>query len=196
MKKCKSICFLLTGMMMLISSLCIYLPEVIKDISLLGQLTFLSNFLSGILFLIGGIRGLCKKKDFSRTAYLNATMVLTLVMVVATLFGMNRNFGLFILHVVNPIIGIIMFLLFTAKEKKYSNKCLFTTLIFPTLYLAYAISYGYLSGVWMYGFINIPQKGWGFMLIFIVISGLLILLISLILCLINDFIQKRIHMLS
>lgn len=195
MKKCKSICFLITGMIMLISSLWIYLPEVIKDISLLGELTFLSNFLSGILFFIGGIRGFLRKKDFSRTLYLNATMVLTLVMVVATVFDMNRNFSLFFLHIINPIIGIIMFLLFTSKEEKYSNKRLFTSLIFPTLYLAYAISYGYLFDVWMYGFINIPQKGLGFMLIFTIISGLLILLISLVLCLINDFIQKRIHIL-
>lgn len=34
-----------------------------------------------------------------------------------------------------------------------------STLLFPVIYLVYAITYGLLSGPWLYGFINIENKG-------------------------------------
>lgn len=52
--------------------------------------------------------------------------------------------------------------LFCESRKKPTVIVILSALIFPMVYLTYAIIYGYVSGIWLYGIINIPDRGLGF----------------------------------
>jgi hypothetical protein len=101
----------------------------------------------GLVFLTGGILGLIRKKELSRVYYLNTTVLLVLVFLTCMAFLGEMNFsGAFIfLHVINPILAILVFVILTPDGQPLKRIELLSTLIFPILYLVYALTYGILS---------------------------------------------------
>ena len=69
---------------------------------------------------------------------------------------------LIFLHIVDPIIATIEVFIFCESRKKPTAITILSSLIFPMVYLTYAIIYGYVSSNWIYGIINIPDRGLGF----------------------------------
>lgn len=90
----------------------------------------------------------------------------------------------------NPIIVTIEFFLFTTYTKNVSAKSMLKALIFPYCYLFYAIVYGYLSDVWIYGILNIPERGINFVVTLVLIAGLGLLFLEYVQYKISFYISK------
>ena len=148
----------------------------------------------GLVFLTGGILGLVRKKELSRVYYLNTTVLLVLVFLTCMAFLSEMNFsGAFIfLHVINPILAILVFVILTPDGQPLKRIELLSTLIFPILYLVYALTYGILSGNWLYGFINIDDKGAVFVSIVCGIMAVGIVLVSLLLYGTSQILYKKV----
>ncbi len=153
--------FICMGIMMLITTGIAYLPGIISNGMYEFELTFLSNLITGFVFIAGGSIGLLQKKELPQIYYLNSSIFLVLVFLTCMAFFKEMNFsGAFLfLHIINPIVALIVFVCFTSDGKKLKKIELVSTFFLPIIYLVYAIAYGILSGYWLYGFINIDDKG-------------------------------------
>lgn len=197
MKNLKWTILLMTGVLF-ITTTCIayHLPAALKEGMYEFELTFLSNTIAGIIFLIGGIYGITKKKNLPQPLYLNIVIVLQVVFFICMAFISEFNFsGAFLfLHIINPIIATIEFFVFTSCKKMQSIKLILSALIFPVIYLIYAIAYGYISGNWLYGIINVQEKGIGFVSVLVLFVAVGILFLGWIQYKINFWLsQKRVH---
>lgn len=106
----------------------------------------------------------------------------------------NFSEAFLFLHVINPIAATAEFLAFTSCRKMPSIKLLLTALIFPLIYLIYAVVYGCISGNWIYGIINVQEKGIAFVSVLVVVAAAGILLLEWIQYKINYLLsQKRVH---
>lgn len=155
---------LITGLFFLVQVLIAYLPSVLENGLYEFELTFLSNSIMGMIFIIGGLTGIIKKRDLPQVICMNSVVLLQIVFFICMAFINEFNFsGPFIfLHIVDPIIATIEVSLFCESRKKPTAIAILSSLIFPMVYLTYAIIYGYVSGNWLYGIINIPDRGLGF----------------------------------
>lgn len=155
---------LITGLFFLVQVVIAYLPSVLENGLYEFELTFLSNAMMGMIFIIGGLMGLIKKRDLPQVIYMNCVVILQIVFLICMAFFKEFNFsGPFIfLHIVDPIIATIEVFLFCESREKPTVITILSSLIFPMVYLTYAILYGYVSGHWIYGIISIPDRGLGF----------------------------------
>lgn len=193
-KNIKYTIYICLGIMMLVTTGFAYLPGMIANGMYEFELTFLSNALAGLVFLTGGILGLVQKKELPRLYYLNTTVLLTLVFLTCMAFLGEMNFsGAFIfLHVINPILAILVFVILTPDGRSLKRMEILSTLIFPLIYLVYAITYGLLSGNWLYGFINVDHKGILFVSIVCGIMAVGIVLVSLLLYGTSQLLYKKV----
>ncbi len=171
MKNIKWLILQLTGVLFIITAGTAYLPSMIQYGIHELELTFLSNAIAGVVFLIGGIYGIRNKTDLPQQFYLNSILLLQIVFFVCLAFWREFNFsGFFIfLHVINTIIASIEFLTLITCEKVLDVKPLLTALLIPIIYLIYAITYGCLTGNWIYGILNIENHGIVFVMILILV---------------------------
>ena len=181
-KNIKWCSMILTGFLFIATVGVAYLPGIIQNGMYEYELTFLSNTIVGILFICGGVYGMIKKKDFPQLIYMNSVILLQLVFIICMVFinEFRISGGFLFLHVINPIIATIELLLFTTGERKATIKSILSALIFPAVYFAYVIIYGYISGYWLYGILNIPDRGFSFVLLFVLaVSAGIILIVKL-----------------
>lgn len=175
----KQIVFILTGLLLLVTVGITYLPNILKNGLYEFELTLLSNTITGMLFIIGGIYGICKKKDLPHTLYLNSVLLLQLVFFICMAFISEFRFsgGYVFLHIINPIIATIVYISLTECRKMPGIKVFLSALIFPFVYLIYVITYGFLSGFWLYGILNIDEHGLPFVtvLVLLILCGLILL---------------------
>lgn len=162
--KMKYVVQLITGLLFLVQVVIAYLPSVLENGLYEIELTFLSNSMMGMIFIIAGLMGIIKKRDLPHVIYMNCVVLLQIVFLICMAFIKEFNFsGPFIfLHIADPILATIEVLLFCESRKKPTVITILSALIFPMVYLTYAIIYGYVSGNWLYGIINIPDRGLGF----------------------------------
>lgn len=155
---------LITGLFFLVQVLIAYLPSALENGLYEFELTFLSNSIMGMIFIIGGLMGIIKKRGLPQVIYMNSVVLLQIVFLICMAFINEFNFsGPFIfLHIVDPIIATIEVYLFCEIRKNPTVITILSALIFPMAYLTYAIIYGFVSGNWLYGIINIPDRGLGF----------------------------------
>ena len=155
---------LITGLFFLVQVLIAYLPSALENGLYEFELTFLSNSIMGMIFIIGGLIGIIKKRDLPQVIYMNSVVLLQIVFLICMAFFKEFNFsGPFIfLHIVDPILATIEVFLFCESRKKPTVLMILSSLVFPFAYLTYAIIYGFVSGNWLYGIINIPDRGLGF----------------------------------
>lgn len=193
-KNIKYMIYICMGIMMLVTTGIAYLPGIVANGMYEFELTFLSNALTGLAFLTGGILGLVRKRELPRILYLNTTVLLALVFLTCMAFLSEMNFsGAFIfLHVINPILAILVFVILTPDGSPLKRIEILSTLFFPIIYLVYAITYGLLSGNWLYGFINVDNKGVVFVSIVCGIMAVGILFVSLLLNGISQLLYKKI----
>lgn len=166
-----------------------YLPDILKYGMYEFELTFLSNIITGLFFICGGIYGIRKKRELPQILYLNSIVTLQLVFMICMVFISEFNFsgGYIFLHIVNPILATIEFFSCTSCKKVPSVKVVMTGLIFPVVYFIYVIVYGYQSGYWIYGILNIPERGILFVAVLacICVTGIILL----------EFVQYKINYL-
>lgn len=124
----------------------------------LYELTALSNLLYGVIFIVGGILGLCKK---SLNVIVNLMALVCLMCVYSTVFMVAFNIsqfnfdgGFMLLHGVNPLIALAFFL-FGAKCDFNGKKQLLTRIFLaPTLFMSYLLFdliFYFFSGEFVYG---------------------------------------------
>lgn len=178
--KMKYVVQLLTGLLFLVQVVIAYLPSVLENGLYEFELTFLSNSMMGMIFIIGGLMGIIKKRDLPHVIYMNCVVLLQIVFLICMAFIKEFNFfGSFLfLHIVDPILATIEVLLFCESRKKPTVITILSSLIFPIVYLTYAIIYGYVSGHWIYGIINIPDRGLGFVSGVVLGTALVILVLT------------------
>ncbi len=193
-KNIKYAIYFCMGILLLVTTGIAYVPGIVANGMYEFELTFLSNALAGLVFLTGGVLGLVRKKELSRVYYLNTTVLLVLVFLTCMAFFGEMNFsGAFIfLHIVNPILAILIFVILTPDGRPLKRIELLSTLFFPILYLVYALTYGMLSGNWLYGFINVDDKGAVFVSIVCGIMAVGIVLVSLLLYGASQFLYKKV----
>ena len=179
MKSAKWGIMLMTGIVFVVTVCIVYLPSAMKNGMYEFELTFLSNSIVGLLFVGGGIYGFVKKKELPQPIHMNSVILLQLVFLICIAFINEFNFsgGYILLHIINPILATVVFFVCTSCKKIPKRKILLTALIFPAAYLTYVIAYGFSSGYWLYGILNIPDKGIGFVMILVlaIAVGILIL---------------------
>lgn len=168
---------LILAFVFLISSLYTYR----NDFHYAYELTFLSNFLTGLFLLIAGILTLCKKK-IPQFLFLNFTILLLIVFIVSVSFFADFNFkgGFAFLHIVNPLL-MLLFYLFFSDQTAVTWKFLLTIWILPFIYLIFALVFGALSGQYIYFFLNYPELGihYTILLILGILIGLTVVSIGL-----------------
>ena len=115
----KNCIYMAVGALLIITTAIIYIPKFIKQ-GLNGiELTFIANFITGILLIVGGLYGMALKKHLAQEYYLASNGVLLCVMLVSLFCWGEANFsGAFMfLHLINPIIVTILVLVSTYKGK-------------------------------------------------------------------------------
>lgn len=163
------------------------------------KLTFLSNMIIGLLFIVDGILNFFKKKVpfFLMLWFIPYIFYTWLVTCVGELFGAGFEFyeGFLFLHAINPIFAIIVFLIGTEKDE-YSKKTKIILWLFspiPILLYFFFDLIKYLNtGRFVYGFLPDSLNNIGGYIFYAVAGYFLTLLMTMILFLLNDFIQKHI----
>jgi hypothetical protein len=180
----------MTGILLLVTVGIVYFPSAMKNGMYEFELTFLSNTIVGLIFLCGGIYGLIKKRNLPQPLYCNGILLLQMVFLNCMAFIGEFNFsgGYIFLHIVNPLLATVVFFTCTSCMKMPGFKLLLSALLFPVAYLIYVITYGYLSGYWLYGILNIPEKGTVFVTILVFAVAIETLLL--------EWIQYKINYLS
>lgn len=107
------------------------------------EMTFLSNFVTGIFMLTAATAIFITGKDLPHFLYLDATALLLTVVCVCSIFAPCASFltaGV-ILHLVDPVI-MLAFYLTLCDGRKSSYYTAFTALVFPSAYYAFMIAFG------------------------------------------------------
>lgn len=172
----RNLLFIGIGALLLITTGMIYIPKFMHQ-GLAGiELTFISNFFTGLLLTLDGFRGLLKKQPLCQELYLAADSVLLCVLLISLACIGEANFsGPFIfLHVINPVIATLLVFFYTYRTPVKLLRTFLCTILFATFYLTYVIIYGYVSGDWLYSIINVPEKGVGFVVIFLLIMSIIL----------------------
>lgn len=141
------------------------------------ELTFLSNFLTGIFLLVAAILMLCKK-SIPQILFLDFTILLLIVFGVCMAFVSDFNFegGFAFLHVVNPLC-MLVFYLFLSNQINVKWQNLFTVVIMPLIYLIFALVFGAMTGNHIYFFLDYATYGVGYTILFI--FGILIGIVAI-----------------
>lgn len=101
----------------------------------------------------------------------------------------------YITHYVTPFAMIVdwVYCEFTAVPDKLQKKHALKWLIYPACYAAYAMVYGYLSGRYMYPFLNAPEIGYPMVFLSIVVISAFLISLGLIAIGLSKKIQNRRH---
>lgn len=163
-----------------------------SDIKYAYELTFLSNFLTGLFLLIVGILWLCNK-SVPQFLFLDFTILLLIVFSVCMAFVAEFNFegGFAFLHIVNPLI-MFVFYLFLSNQIKVKWQFLFTVLVMPTAYLIFALLFGATTGNYIYFFLDYAKYGVGYTILFILGILMGLIAVSFGLYFLNRLIHKHI----
>lgn len=126
-------------------------PQYIKE------LTCISNFGLGILFLVSAVRQLRGKKEWPGLVYGCGAVTILLVFIICmvSLTGMYRmNFqGAFLfLHVINPLAVLAYYMVFVDKKRRGRARGVFLMPCAAVLYLLADYIGGKVGGAFVYGF--------------------------------------------
>lgn len=156
------------GILFLITTAIIYIPKFSRQ-GLMGiELTFLSNFASGILLLWDSLYGMWNKRHLPQGFHLASGCILFFVLLISLLcFGEANFIGAFLfLHIINPLLYVMLIILFTYQCPIKLSFVFLGTLLSATIYFVYVIVYGLYSGDWLYSVINVRDSGIAKVLLF------------------------------
>lgn len=147
------------------------------DIKYAYELTFLSNFLTGLFLLSVGFLWLCNK-SIPQFLFLDFTILLLIVFSVCMAFVAEFNFegGFAFLHIVNPLLMFVFYMLLS-NQTKVKWQFLFTALVMPIAYLIFALIFGATTGNYIYFFLDYTEYGTAYTILFVL--GILIGLIAI-----------------
>lgn len=145
----------------------------------LYELTFLSNFLSG-LFLLGTAAVLCCKRKVPEILNLDVTMLLVLVLFVCTAFPGEFDFqGTFLfLHLLNPLFMTAYYFLFCDMNEIVKSKSVLCILFLPAAYLMFAGIFGRITGIYIYFFLDVEKSGYIYCMVFVFLLSVILLMLG------------------
>ena len=155
----KNILKILIGLMFIITGIIAYMDQL----EYLIELTFVSNTLGGIILIIDGILSRVKNKKLPSILYLVNCVAILLVFIVCMVsltgvFKFNFQGAFFFMHVSNPIIFLICYLVFVnEREKKFKYVLLSPILVI--IYFLFDYFLGYFRGNFVYGFVEASKLG-------------------------------------
>lgn len=154
------------------------------------ELTFLSNFITGLFLLAVAILWICNK-SVPQVVFLDFTILLLIVFGVCIAFIEQFNFdgGFLFLHGVNPLLMVAFYLLFS-NQTKVRWQFLCTVLILPFAYLVFALSFGSITNNYIYFFLDYNTYGIMYTVAFIVGILVGIIIVSIALYYLNRFIHR------
>lgn len=188
----KNIIKVLIGLQMVIVALIGYIPQL----EYLIELTCVSNVLGGVLLITDGILGIIKKKVHLTFFYSNVVVSIDIVFIICMvsflmgIYKFNFSGAFFFLHVINPLIFTICYILFV-NEQNRKNKSIMNSTIMIVLYLIFDYIRYQFTGKFIYGFVNINEISIIKKIIACVVIYTFICLFSLILFTLNKFIHKK-----
>lgn len=153
------------------------------------ELTCISNSCIGILLFFTGINLLRKKERFPSIIYHMWLVTILLVCIISCVGHFNFHGAFFFLHLVNPIIFLIYYMVFIDDTKKI-EKILFTP-IPVMIYLIFDYIIGMLRGTFVYGIFEVNETNLTY--IVLVICGVYISL--LVIAVITQYINQKIKTL-
>ncbi len=118
-------------------------------------MTFLSNALAAIILFIGAIRLYFFDRDIPHFLYLDVTVLLVMVVGICALYAPGVCFtGRSVtLHMIDPIAVALFYTVFCDGRGSRIVSA-FTALIVPSLYYAFMIIYGVMTGTSVYIYFN------------------------------------------
>ena len=113
------------------------------DYDFLYELTALSNLLNGVILIVCGILGLCKKRLNIIVSLMALVCILciyaTVFIVAFDISQFNFDGGFMLLHAVNPLIALVFFLFGESCEFNGKKQLLMRILLAPILFMAYLL---------------------------------------------------------
>lgn len=157
----------------------------------LHELTFLSNFLSGV-FLSGTFLLRRSGKKVPQILYFDCMMLLFLVLIVCAAFtGVFKFNGMFFcLHMLNPLLMILYYFLFCDMNRVQKTRQVLSALAAPILYLVFAAGYGKVTGDSIYFFLNVKEYGYGYCVSFAAVLSAVLVIIGCALFFLNRIIHS------
>lgn len=155
------------------------------------ELTFLSNFLAGIFFLLAAMRT-ARGRDAPQVLYLCFTVLLFLVFVVCMAFlGSFTITGVFaFVHIVNPL-AVTAYFLAACGTRGMQPAALAAPLAMPLAYLVFALFFGAATGNHIYFFLDYQARGIWYTVLFILAAGVFLILVSALFVFLNRCIHKK-----
>lgn len=157
------------------------------------ELTFLSNFIVGMFFIVSGGLFLFHKRA-PQILYLCATILLSIVFFVCIAFSnqFQMSGGFAFLHIVNPLL-VLAYYLFFCDLSKTTVKLVPTVAALPLCYLIFMLIFGSITGNYIYFFMNYEKVGVRYSALFIlgILAGIFALGFAL--YYFNRFIRKFIN---
>lgn len=131
------------------------------------ELTFLSSFAVGILFMVSGIFSLLNK-SIPQILYLCATILLLIVFCVCVVFSnqFQMSGGFVFLHIVNPLLVLAYYFIFCDLSET-TVKLVPAVAAIPLLYLGFVLVFGSITGNYIYFFMNYAKVGVWYSVLFI-----------------------------
>ena len=156
------------------------------------ELTFLSNTSTGLFLLIATVLAR-KGKEIPQILYLDFTVLLFMVFLICIAFINEFNFtgAIFFLHIINPLALMVYFFIYNDLTKINNLLKVLTILIIPFAYLAFAVTFGNITGDYIYFFLNYKEKGIAYSIIFILIVSIGLVIIGYGIFFLNRFIHMR-----
>lgn len=153
------------------------------------ELTFISNFLSGIGLIATGILLLLNKKQ-SNVLLLCCTLLLILVCLVSIFFNLNMKGWIICLHIIDPILMIVLYFIYSDMNEVNKINVLIIYIV-PILYLIFVIVFGSITGNYVYPFLDYNSFGLFNTFLFLVGALMGIGIIGYGLYYLNRFIHKK-----
>ncbi|MDE7464033.1 MAG: hypothetical protein K2M48_03295 [Clostridiales bacterium] len=160
------------------------------------QMTFLSNFLTGVLMLIAAAVILLSGRDLPHFLYLDATVLLLMVVCVCSIFAPATTFkpSSLALHLIDPLIMLTFYMIFCDARRSPASVGL-SALVFPTAYYIFMIIYGYYNHTCVYGCFDTTVMGsWKLLLYGFAAVGVIILMVYAVMYLnklLHSFFDRR-----
>lgn len=168
-----------------------YLPQP----EYLVELTCISNTLGGLLLLADGILNITKKKNFPNAFYLNVAVSILIVFLIcigsiAGDYKFNFEGAFFFMHVINPIVFVVFYMLFVDERGRKIRFALTAPIMIMGYVLFDYIRYQVI-GELVYGLVEIEELTLFYAIIAGVVIYLFMCLIGLGLFWLNRIVHKN-----
>lgn len=151
------------------------------------ELTCISNSFIGILLLLTGINVLRKRKKIPGIIYHMWLVTILLVCIVSCVGHFNFHGAFFFLHLVNPLIFLIYYMVFIDDVNNIKKMLLTPIPVMTYLFFDYIV--GICRGTFVYGIFEADETG--FTVIFLIMCGVYISLLMI--AAVTQYINQKIR---